>query len=203
MFIAGQNGSGKSTLATALGNAHRRVLVYDPKNDPAADMPNAAVVRSVADARRALPGRVIYRPGPGEAAAAARNFDRLVEFVLTIPGGHAIVVHELGDLATAHRIEPALAYAIRAGRSLGITPILVTQRPVGIPVLARSEAKHVVCFTLIDRDDRAVMASVMGDGVRPLPLPLDRRFWYRGPDLRLHLCQPLAIGSSHATSAHP
>ncbi len=191
MFIAGQNGCGKSTVATELARGLERVLVFDPKVDPAAMLPNAAVVSSAEQAVRALPGRVIWRPMGADADDAEAGFDRICAKILDDAragrGATAVVVHELMFLATQNRIGPRFRELIVGGRSLGITPILVSQRPVGVPVIARSEAQHMLCFTLLDPDDRAEMGKLMGPAITRAPLPLDFTFWYRGPDLRLHL----------------
>lgn len=197
-LIAGQNGSGKSVLASAIANAMQRVLVYDPKDDPSAELPNAAIVHTARDAIRALPGRVIYRPTRAEMASIESKFDEIVAKLVTDRRPHGILIHELGDLTTERRIGPALSEAIRKGRSLGITLVLVTQRPQGIAVMTRSEAQHVACFTLLDPNDRDAMAALMGPAIRLAPLPLDHRFWYRGPDLRLQLCRPLELRGSDA-----
>lgn len=199
-LIAGQNGSGKSVLATSLARglagSYRTVVIYDPKDDPEALLPNMAVVHTVADALRALPGHVLYRPIDAEMARIVDAWDEIVAKVLYLAklgaGGGALVVHEVGDLGTPFRMGPVFAQAHRKGRSFPITVVDVTQRPVGIPVLIRSEAQHVAAFTLLDASDRDTMAALMGPAIRLGPLPLDHTFWYRGPDLRLRRCAPVA-----------
>lgn len=199
VLIAGQNRSGKSTLATGIANAFSRVVVYDPKNDPAAAIPNAAVVTTAREVIRRLPGRILYRPGAEMTDVAAR-IDEICWALLEAANRGApptsLVVHELGDLCTAYRIGPGLSEMIRKGGGLGLTVILVTQRPQGIAVMARSEAQHAMCFTLLDPSDRDTMAALMGPQVRERPLPLDHTFWYRDPDLSLRLMAPVApVGS--------
>lgn len=200
-FIAGQNKSGKSFLGTFLANAMRRVLVLDPNSDPAAILPNSAVVHTAADALRAIPGRVVYQPQGRELADLPARFDEIVAKLLIDRLPHGIVIHELGALTTANSIPPALAEAYRRGSHVGITLIGVSQRPHGVAVLTRSEAQHMACFTLLDPDDRSEMAALMGPAIRVAPLPLDHRFWYRGPDMRLHLCRPLQVRGNDATPA--
>ncbi len=205
LLVAGQNGSGKSVLAGAVTRSFDRVVVYDPKDDPAADLPNATVLNRSRDVIRALPGRVIYRPERAEQARIATHWDEICNKVMSDARRGlytAVVVHELADLGNSWRIGPAFREVIAKGRNVNrepaITVVLVTQRPKGIPVLTRTEAHHVVCFTLMDPDDRVLMAKVMGgmtpgghDAIAGTPLPLDHTFWYRGPDLRLRLCSPI------------
>lgn len=202
-LIVGQNGSGKSVLATSIARGFDRVVVYDPKEDENAELPGAAIVSTARDVVRALPGRVIYRPTASELADIVVNWERIARKVADDAragrGATAVVVHELADLCTAYAIGPAWRWVVAAGRRYGITVVMDTQRPQGIPVLCRSEAQHVACFTLLSGADRALMEELMsGQGqsgpVARAPLPLDFTWWYRGPDLQLRLCQPVRVG---------
>jgi energy-coupling factor transporter ATP-binding protein EcfA2 len=195
MTIAGQNGSGKSVFASAMARSMDRVLVYDPKWDPEAKLPNCTVVTTARDAIRALPGRVLYRPDPVEGGQIVDRFDEICRKIIQMGGHHGIVVHELTNLGTAFNIGPWHRACITQGRSLQISMVEVTQRPRNIPIVVLSEAQHLVCFTLLNPDDRDVMAGYMGQAIRPAPLPLDFRWWYRGPDLRLRLHSPLSLAA--------
>lgn len=193
MFIAGTNGSGKSVLATDIANRWDRVLILDPKNDPGAIIPNAAVCYGFKAAKAALPGRVIYRPLPNENARLADLFDELCKIVFRATA-HGIVIHELGDLGrTDQDLGTWTATCFKQGRSLRIPMIACTQRPVNVPIMAKSEALHVACFSLMDGGDRREMAAYMGAPVAPASLPLDHSFWYRGPDLALVRVAPLPL----------
>lgn len=190
-FVAGQNGSGKSVLASAVANAWPRVLVYDPKDDPEAELPNMAICYGVRAALRALPGRVLYRPTAAEMRSVGVYFDELVEVVYQ-RGAHGIVIHELGDLgATDRELGPYLSAATRQGRSRRIPIVGVTQRPVWVARLFKTEAVHFAAFHLVDVDDRRDMARLMGPGVLDHPVARDFSFWYRAPDLRLRHIAPL------------
>jgi hypothetical protein len=193
--IAGQNGSGKSILGSAIARSMDRVLVYDPKWDPAAEIHNATVATTAREAIKALPGRVLYRPDPLEAGQIVDRFDEICRKIIQLGGRHGIVVHELSNLGTAYAIGPWHRAVITQGRSLQISVVEITQRPRNIPIVALSEAQHLVCFTLLNPDDRDVMAGYMGQAVRLDPLPLDFRWWYRGPDLRLRLHSPLSLAA--------
>ena len=182
-------GSGKSRLATRIASAWHRVLVYDPKHDAEATISNATIAYTADAALRALPGRVIYRPGRDELGDIARHFDRLVARTFDL-GSHAIVIHELGDLADGNRIGPALSQATRQGRSRFVPIVFVTQRPLDIPRVAVTESGHAFLFHLIDPRDRAVVAGWMGERVRAA-IPKDYSFWYRDPRSGLHRCAPV------------
>lgn len=214
--MLGQNGSGKSVWATSIarGWARGSVVIFDPKGDDAeAVIPNLATAYTAADVIRRLPGRVLYRPTlaeyqrrPGDHPARPPIWQRWDEIMAKLYDlarrGHRpalVIVHELATLSTAHAIGPAFGQAIREGRSKGITLVLVTQRPQGTSLLARSEAQHVVVYTLTDQAARDVAAELLSDVddpelaavVRQRALPLDHRWWYRGRDLRLRLHDPL------------
>ena len=213
MLILGQNGSGKSVIASRVGAswAAGPVVVFDPKGDDAeAVLPNMGIARRAEDAVRHLPGRVLYRPGladyerrggrlPGIWASWELVCRRVYAGAQRGERPALVIVHELATLSTSQGIGPAFAQLIREGRSLGITLILVTQRPQGTSLLARSEAQHVVCMTLADQAARDVAAELLSDIERPemaalvrsRPLPLDHTWWYRGPDFRLRLHAPV------------
>ncbi len=195
LTIAGQNGSGKSVLATAVANAMDRVLVYDPKWDPSAEIRNATVCTTAREVLKALPGRILYRPDPVESGQIVDRFDEICRKIVQLGGHHGIVVHELGNLGTESQIGTYHKFVITNGRSLEIQVVEVTQRPRRIPVIALSEAQHLACFTLLNPDDRDLLAGYMGQAIRPQPLPLNFTWWYRGPDLRLRLHSPLSLAA--------
>jgi hypothetical protein len=204
-FIAGQTRSGKSVLATHLASRFDRVVVFDPKwGDPAATLPNATVVHSAREAVKRIPGRVIYQPDAADGARIQAAWDEICARVwFGASGGICVVVHELPFLATPWSIGPHFAQLITAGGLFGITVILVSQRPSGIPVMARSESVHWACFTLLTPDDRNTMADVMGEPVRGRPLPMDHSFWYRSPNGRLRLCEPIHAPTQGRPDAPP
>ena len=127
--------------------------------------------------------------------------------------GHSstVVVHELADLGDAHSIGPYFRQvvtegaAVAGGRSRGgghVTAIMVSQRPRNIPVIARSEARHVICLTLTNPEDRKIAAELLQDIEHPdwaaryveaIALPKDHTWWHRGPEHRLTLHDPVAL----------
>lgn len=214
--MLGQNGSGKSVIASAIARswAQGSIVVFDPKgDDDEATIPNSAIAYTARDVVGRLPGRVLYRPAmseylkrPGDHPNRPpiwQRFDEIAKRLYELATrGHRpalVVVHELATLSTAQSIGPHLAQLIREGRSKGITLVLITQRPQGTSLLARSEAQHVIVMTLTDQAARDVAAELvsdiddpeLGELVRKRSLPLDHRWWYRGRDLHLRLHDPL------------
>lgn len=184
MLIVGTTQTGKSTLATVIASAWERVLVFDPKLDPNAELPNAAIRYGVRAALRALPGRVVYRPTPAEHDDLPGHFDQLVRKVLEGGGSCGIVLHETADAAPLPRSRRWLSIAIRQGARWKIPMIFATQRPRFMDVSVRSESVHVVLFSVEEYEDFVLMAKRLG--VKPSalpPLPAPHAFYYRGPGM--------------------
>ncbi len=192
VLIIGQNRSGKSTLASAIAGAWSRVLVLDPKLDPAAVLPNSHVAVGLDDALAHLPGRVIYRPTPDELDDLPAAFDVLVRRIMVAGGGHGIVLHEVADLGG--RAQRWLRTAWMQGAGLGVPVVSCTQRPAWVDRLALSEARHVFLLTLTDPDDRERAAALMGKRGAELPnTPEPHGFYYRGPSGDVIRCRPLSL----------
>jgi hypothetical protein len=220
VLILGMNGSGKSVIAQGIAAswALGPVVIVDTKgDDPAALIPNCAVCYSADDVVRHLPGRVVWRPSLDEKSRHRAGDDRrlrplwcrfeqvcrkLWELARAERRPTLVVVHELRELCTEQRIGPMFRELITAGRTAGITLVLVTQRPQRVALEARSEAQHVIVLTLTDPSAREEAAALLADPnqpelvamIRQRSLPLDFRWWYRGPDFRLALHDPVRMG---------
>jgi hypothetical protein len=215
-LILGQTQSGKSVFATDLarGVDVGTLVIVDPKSDPDALVPNCAVARSADDVLRHLPGRVCWQPSRAELGNLAAGWDRICTRLLELAeGGYSsvVVVHELADLCSESRIGPAFRQLITQGAKIAggsdlggghITGIFVSQRPRRIWYSAKTEARHVACFTLTNADDRAEAAAYMGDIDHPewakryvaaFALPNDHSWWYASPEHRLTLHDPVAL----------
>lgn len=180
-------------LATYIGGSFSRVLIIDSKDDDNAVPHNAAVVRSVKEAYAALPGRVVYRPSRDEMPKLAEHVDVLLDKIIRGGGRHALVIHEIFDLADANRMGSVLSECYRKGRSLFIPILTCTQRPVDLPRVAVDQVEHVMVFFLMDRRAREAAVPFAGDRARE-PIPRDYSFWYRGPnDSDCRLIAPIAL----------
>jgi hypothetical protein len=193
MFIAGMTKSGKSTLASAIGSRWDRFLAYDPNVDPVAELPNSTIAYGVRAALAALPGRVIYRPTARESQNPGFFFGALAARIYEL-GAHGVIVHELADFGASDReVDGRIVRLWRAGRHRFVPCIGVTQRPVNVARVFKSEAAILAAFHLVDPDDRATMAGYMGPAVKLEPAKNDHSFWYRDSSLELRLMPPLAI----------
>lgn len=199
ILIVGPTGSGKSTLANAIASRWERYLIFDPKADPAAVLPNSAVVRGSRAAWRALPGRVVYRPDLADHEDLPGAFDPLVGRIWSRGGHVGILLHETADVAPSSGSRRWLSMAIRQGREPRRIPIIAcTQRPRWIDLLLLSEAEHVYLMGLRSDEDRKAVSSVMGVPWRQLSDPEQRLgtrhgFYYRGPDGKVSLHRPLHL----------
>ncbi len=218
-LILGINRSGKSVLARqlALSWGAGSVVIVDTKGEDVALVPNARLAYWSQDVVRNLPGRNVWRPAPGERTARKpgdnprlpplwNRFEEIAAKLLTnsrgaAPGPSLVVVHELRELCTEQKIGPQFRELITAGAGLGISLVLVTQRPQRVAVEARSEAQHVVLFTLASASARAEAADLLDDPSRPdlarlvrkYALPLDHTWLHRGPDWRVTRHLPVAV----------
>lgn len=156
----GPTGSGKSELLNAQLSAFRvQRVVYDSKDE--FSVAGAELVRDVAaiDWRAPLihfvPGEDVRGDAQAFFAAAFRQ-----------PRALLVAVHELADLCEyrAHATPPAVNRYIRQGRAHGKGLLGASQRPVEMPVSARSEPEHIFAFTTppLAPDDLDAVARMMG-----------------------------------------
>lgn len=205
VLIVGPRGSGKSTLATYLARGWDRLVVYEPKGEPASWPPNSVVVRSPDEAVRALPGRVVYVPSRADQANLPAAWDRIMARLWDLGGHHGVIVHETQDVAPSQGMGPAFSQVIRQGRYPRRIPVvLLTQRPAWISRLALSEPAHVFLFGLRNPDDLRTMAGVMDAPAQQLRLPVtEHAFYYRGPTGAPRLMAPLRIEEDDRDDGRP
>jgi len=156
----GPTGSGKSELLNAQLSAFRvQRVVYDSKDE--FSVAGAELVREVdaidwrAPIIHFVPGEDVRGDAQAFFAAAFRQ-----------PRPLLVAVHELADLCEyrAHATPPAVNRYIRQGRAHGKGLLGASQRPVEMPVSARSEPEHVFLFTTppLAPDDMDAVARMMG-----------------------------------------
>jgi hypothetical protein len=186
VVIVGQTGSGKSTLARLLTSADRQLVVVDPKWEEELE---GAIVAEAADFHRVWPQRstrVILRPDP---VRQGDDVDAAIARVLRW-GRTRILFHEVVDYASSSRVLPALRRAAKVGRSLGVSLVVCSQRPVGVHNDVLAEADHLVAFRLLLEGDRQKVEGIIGE---PLPALVGHEFVYWSPATRLVRCPPIQM----------
>jgi DNA helicase HerA-like ATPase len=187
VVIVGQTGSGKSTLARLLTSADRQLVVVDPKWEEELE---SAIVTDAATFHRVWPQRstrVIIRPDP---VRQGEDVDEAIARVLRW-GRARVLFHEVVDYASSSKVIPSLRRAAKVGRSLGVSLVVCSQRPVGVHNDVLAEADHLVAFRLLLEGDRQKVEGIIGE---PLPVLVGHEFVYWSPATRLVRCSPIDPG---------
>lgn len=195
--IVGRTGSGKSVLLRHLLASYSRAVLIDPKGR--ASMAGWGTAYGSVDFMRRWPAepRIVVRPGPGEDRRAW--LDRCCWHVYR-HGETALGVDEVIGVVDANRRAAGFDAVLTQGRELGITALVCTQRPRGVPPTILSEADHLFVFALNREDDRKAVAETCG----PYPTPASGtyRFAYWSPTLDKPLeCAPLPVRTDRGVPA--
>lgn len=172
--LVGTTGSGKTTLArvgvlplrdfmVVLATKVRDESLYDPLLEAGYVM----VDRFHADDTEHP--KVIFRPRLGAPTAQARDEQReafreaLVDIFGT--GGWSIYADEVRYLTQNLGLGTEMELLWLQGRSLDVSVVVSTQRPVSIPLLAFDQATHLFLFRNTDRQNVQRMAEFTGGDV--------------------------------------
>jgi hypothetical protein len=159
IFISGQTGSGKSYLVKSRLADQPRVMVYLTKREDrgypgvtfdalAGERPAFLTWwRHCAASTRLKRFRIVYRP---RDAYDFTEFDGICKLVYQLGDLH-FVCEELSTYvspAVFRRTDYGLAFKtlLQAGRTRGVTTWLVNQRPSGVPIECKSEAREAFIF---------------------------------------------------------
>ena len=195
--IVGKTGSGKSVALRSLLGGYSRAVLVDPKGR--ASMDGWPVAYGSADFLRRWPAepRLIVRLGPGEDRRGW--LDRIAWHVYR-HGETAFGVDEVVGVVSPYKPSAGFDAVQTQGRELGITAIVCTQRPKGVPPTILSEADHLLVFALNRRDDRRAIEDTIG----PYPPPPDGtyRYVYWAPALDKPIeCAPLPLRGDRGAPA--
>jgi hypothetical protein len=199
-LVLGKTRSGKSELLNAqLTALHCQRVVYDSKaewivrgTEPAHDVDaidwRAPVIHFV----------------PGEDVRG--DAERLFRVAFQRPGALVVCVHELADLCEYRaQATPAPVHRyIRQGGAHSKGLLAASQRPVEMPVSARSEPEHVFLFVPgLQRDDMEAVAAMMHMSLAELEAAIARLqaelgpysfLYYERDTGQLTWCPPLPAG---------
>jgi hypothetical protein len=196
-LVVGGVGSGKSELLNVQFSAMRcqRVL-YDSKREFAITGVQPAEDAAQIDWQAPL---IHFRPGEN----ARQDAQDLFAAAFARPGALVVCVHELGDLCdyNANGAPPAARRYIVQGRALRKGLLGGTQRPVGIPKQALTEAGSFFVFVprLSDVDhttiarELAISPDLLGERIDAVHAQLGEHAFLRWGrrDRKLVACPPL------------
>lgn len=170
VVIVGQAGSGKTTLArelldfqpfvVVLGTKTRDPSLYGPllakgyqqteKFDPT-DTKNPKVIFAP----------TLYEPTPTALAKQSGEFRRALIGIFRT-GGWCIYCDEIRYLTETLKLDKELNTLWLQGRSLWVTLVASTQRPVSIPLNAFEQATHSFLFRTTGKEDRIRSSEYQG-----------------------------------------
>lgn len=157
--IVGTTGSGKTTLALRLLPYRKYSCVLATKRKDSSLFPKLLREGYVFSEDPELDAdnepKVIFRPELSEPtkeamAEQAEQFRRLLLDVFD-SGGWQVYGDEIRYLSENLKLKEVLELLWLQGRSLDITMVITTQRPVSIPVVAFESARHLFLFRTTDQ----------------------------------------------------
>lgn len=179
--LVGSWGAGKTTLARQLLPMRDYVVVLATKaRDPSLYGPLARmgyVTRDRFDPDPANEPRVIFKPKLSSPTAEGREGQReafreaLVDIFAT--GNWCVYADEIRYLSQYLGLQTELETLWLQGRSLGISMVSGTQRPVSIPHLA-FDADHLFLWRATDRRDVVTMSEYTGTGIEAARFAIPR-----------------------------
>lgn len=169
--LVGRTGSGKTTLARTIIPLRTYAVVAATKiEDDSLYKPLERVgfkLQDRFDPEETRDPHVIFRPplrslDEVDKRVQQRAFYELLQGVFET-GRWEIYLDEVRYLTEELRLETPLNTLWLQGRSLGVTIVAATQRPVSVPLNMFEQATHLFAFRLGRLDDRKRIAEYAGD----------------------------------------
>lgn len=186
--VLGTTGSGKSTLSAFILSRSpfhlRPQFIIDYKHEEIFARVQRMRVLDVNDSLPSEPGMYIIRPRPDQVDEVERWLERLWHH------GNAGLYIDEGYLVPD---KAWLRNVLAQGRSLGITVIATSQRPVDVSRSVFTEASYISVFRLNDRKDIQRVQEFTPPGMLERRLPDYHSFWYSPKHHRADDPWPYAI----------
>lgn len=168
--LVGRNGSGKTVLGQQVIALRDYVAVCATKNrDPSLYGPLEKDGFELVDEFTSEPlehPKLIVRPELGEASrkalqAQSATFEEMLHEIFRV-GDWCVYADEVRYLTDTLRLAEPFEILWLQGRSLGISVVAGTQRPVSIPREAFSQARHFFFFAEHEKDNVIRMSEFVG-----------------------------------------
>jgi hypothetical protein len=156
----GATGSGKTTLAVRLLERRQYVIALATKARDESLYPKLEKMGFVVTANPVIEDavktpKVIFRPRLAAPTEAAKEYQKEAFRTLLInvfnEGNWCLYGDEIRYLSQNLNLKTELETLWLQGRSLGVSMVITTQRPVSIPVLAFESATHLFLYKMADR----------------------------------------------------
>lgn len=170
VIVVGQAGSGKTTVARELLRSRDYVVVLGTKTrDPSLYDPllkQGYVLSDTFDPTDISQPKVIFRPPLDEPTPEAlqRQREAFRRALLGIfnTGGWTIFCDELRYITDTLKLSNEMDLLWLQGRSLWVTIVGLTQRPVSIPLNGFEQSTHFILFRISGFDDRKRASEYTG-----------------------------------------
>ena len=190
-IIFGQRGCGKSTLGKKISSCYPRLIIVDRLREwkdsecdhITDDFQSFALF--LRDAMRARAGRFKscfqFQVEAERKDAIFSQVMRLCYKFGEITGlNSAVLVEEVHHFAGPHHVDPWLFESVMTGRHSNQAIICSSQRPASVSKALVSQASHVFCGQLFEKNDIEYLRDFLGDAADQLPkLPKFKFLHYR------------------------
>lgn len=188
ILIMGRRGCGKSYLAQRLQKIWPRRVILDTL----ADYNEGEIVRSFSEfcekmqeLKKSAANKftVVYKFNP-ESELTDAEFNEILR-VCYYFSGLQIVIEEIHNFASPHRLPKWLRNCLLTGRHQNISIMVSTQRPGELNKTILSQSTHIFCGQITEGNDLDYLKKFLKNYAEKLISIPARRFLYFGPDGRV------------------